>query len=58
MPVKNVMKFLAKGVAADQRLPPGEGGEETADHFRRRRRELIEFLKRAIGLQESIWCDL
>jgi hypothetical protein len=58
MPVENVKKFLELVRGADQRLPSGDGGEETAEDFRERRRELVEFLERAVKLGEVIWCDL
>jgi hypothetical protein len=50
---ENIVKFLAMVVGADQRLPKG-----SSDHNRRKRQELIEFLERAIALEEPIWCDL
>lgn len=55
---ENVVKFLAMVKNAEQRLPSGEGNEGNADHFRRDRRELIEFLEKAVKLREAIWCDL
>ncbi len=71
MPVKNVGRFLNMIEEADQRFPTRRqieerGGtvdraidmEEWHDHFRRKRRELIDFLERAIRLREPICCEL
>jgi hypothetical protein len=55
MPIENVVKFLGMVRGADQRLP---SGEESADHFRGKRRELIEFLDRTVALGEAVWCVL
>jgi len=46
MPLENVKKFLGMVGSA----------EETADHFRKLRQELIEFLERAVRMGEPIWC--
>jgi hypothetical protein len=54
----SVVKFLAMVTEADQRLPSGDESEATVKDFRERRRELIRFLEKAIGLRESVWCDL
>lgn len=56
--LENVVKFLKMVTDADQRLPSGKDNEEMTDHFRQRRRELIEFLERAVELGEAVWCDL
>ena len=53
-----VRSFLGMVTVADQRLPRGEEGDETAEEFRKRRQELVEFLERAIKLKEAIWCNL
>lgn len=58
MAIGNVENFLAMIVDADQRLPHGDESEATAKDFRERRRKLVEFLERAIGLGEPVWCDL
>jgi hypothetical protein len=58
MPVGNVSKFLKMVKDADQRLPSGDEGEGMAERFRERRRELIEFLEKAVELGEPVWCDL
>jgi len=58
MPVENVVKFLELVTDADQRVPSREEGDGTAKDIRKRRRELIEFLKRAVKLEEVVWCDL
>lgn len=56
---ENVVRFLGMVHGADQRLPSGEETNgEMADHFRRRRQELMEFLERAVKLGEPVWCDL
>ena len=43
------------------RLPWDEcdgSADELTDYFRNRRRELIEFLERVVGLREATYCDL
>jgi hypothetical protein len=55
---ESVVTFLVMVRDADQRLPFGEGNEGKADHFPRDRRELIEFLERAVRLREAVWCNL
>jgi hypothetical protein len=57
MPPKNIKKFLTMVMDAEQRIP-SEEGIEGVDYFRRWRRELIEFLERAVEFGEPIWCDL
>jgi len=58
MRVKNVEKFVGMVKSADQRLPSGDAGDGTAEHFWKRRQELIEFLGKAVELDEAVWCDL
>lgn len=60
MPVKNVETFLAMVKNAEQRIPSEEGVEGSAndDYFRKWRRELIDFLVRAVKVGEPVWCDL
>ena len=57
MSVENVEKFLGMVQDTTQRLPV-DLANETADHFRKRRQELIEFLERAVRMGESVWCLL
>jgi hypothetical protein len=62
MPPENVVRFLRLVQDADQQLPSEEeiegSTDEIADHFRKRRRELTEFLERAVKLREALYCDL
>jgi len=55
MPVANVKTFLGMVRGAEQQVPV-ELSEEIADHFRRKRRELVGFLERAVKMGEPIWC--
>ena len=52
MAVENVKKFLRM-----VRMTDGSA-DEVSDDVRKRRRELIEFLVRAVNLGEPIWCEL
>ncbi len=71
MPVRNVIRFLKMVKQADQCFPTrrqieerggtvdrANGMESWHDHFRRQRRQLIDFLDRAIRLKEPICCEL
>ena len=60
MPIENVKKFLAMVRRATQRVPSEEGidGPANDDYFRKWRRDLIEFLERAVKFGEPIWCRL
>ena len=60
MPIENVKKFLAMVRGATQRVPSEEGidGPANDDYFRKWRRDLIEFLERAVTFGEPIWCRL
>ena len=60
MPIENVRKFLAMVRGATQRVPSEEGidGPANDDYFRKWRRDLIEFLERAVRFGEPIWCRL
>ena len=60
MPIENVRKFLAMVRGATQRVPSEEGidGPANDDYFRKWRRDLIEFLERAVKFAEPIWCRL
>lgn len=55
---ESVVKFLEMVRSVDQRLPSGDQSEEMAEDFRQRRRELVQFLGRAVALREAVWCDL
>ena len=57
MPIENVNRFLEMVRGAKQRIP-ADSAEETAEYFRKRRRELVIFLERAVKLCEPVWCDL
>jgi hypothetical protein len=60
MPPKNVKKFLGMVSHAEQRVPAEDGieAEEMAAYFHKWRRELIEFLERAVKVGEPVWCRL
>ena len=62
MPIENVKTLLGMVNNADQRLPFEDGiegtAEETADYFRKWRRELTTFLERAVKVGEPVWCEL
>ncbi len=57
----NKRKELDRGIrAATQRVPSEEGidGPGNDNYFRKWRRDLIEFLERAVKFGEPIWCCL
>ena len=71
MPIKNVKRFLQMVIDADQCFPTRRQIEERDgtvdrendmeqwhDRFRRKRRQLIDFLDRAVRLGEGIDCEL
>ena len=62
MSPENVKKFLRMVRTAEQRVPAGAGiqgsDEEIADYFCKWRRQLTEFLERAVKLRETMWCRL
>ena len=60
MPPKSVKKFLAMVNNAEQRVPAEDGIEakEMVAYFRKWRRQLIEFLERAVKVGEAMWCRL
>jgi hypothetical protein len=62
MTIENVEKFLGMVNNAEQRFPSREeiegSTDEIADYYRKRRRELVEFLEKAIRLGEPVYCDL
>ncbi len=62
MTIENVEKFLGMVNNAEQRFPSREeiegSTDEIADYYRKRRRELVKFLEKAIRLGEPVYCDL
>ena len=62
MSPENVKKFLRMVRTAEQRVPAGAeiqgSDEEIADYFCKWRRQLTEFLERAVKLRETVWCRL
>ncbi len=57
MPRKNVQKFLTMVTSATQRLKGDDASDQdVANFYRKWRRELVQFLQRAVRVGEPLNC--